>query len=221
MDKHTLEFQEFWNRRQKAFGNTRRSVLFKNLPENVNNALHRSHVQFIIDNLPEDSKSLLDVGCGYGRLTQEIHKIRENIKLNGIELCEGFAKKFNDDFGPCFHGSMLEYESTESFDAILFVTVLMYAERKEVGRVIQKFWEKLNPEGVLICIEPCLNFIIMFKRIIEGNQADVLYLNKDELFKLFQNQPRAKALSAIKSFGILPLINWPILHYGFVFKKEG
>jgi len=220
MDDHTQQFQVFWNQRQKTFGNTPRSVLFKNLPESVNNAIHKKHTNFIINNLPEPAQSLLDVGCGYGRLAGEIRSARSNLKIQGIELCEEFAKKFSNNFGPCYHGSMQDYVSSESFDVILFVTVLMYAEKGDVKRIIEKFWSQLNPGGMLFCIEPCLNFLFKWKQAKgRGQELHALYFRKKELSDLLNAQPQA-VISTHKSFGLLPLINFPALHYGFAVKKD-
>jgi len=218
MDNHTQQYQSFWNQRQKLFGNTPRSVLFKGLPESVNVAIHKKHVQFITNNLPKSTKSLLDVGCGYGRLAGEIKATRSNLKMQGIELCEEFAKKFSGDFGPCYHGSMLDYISSESFDVILFVTVLMYAQKKDLNHIIEKFWSQLNPGGILICIEPCLNFLIKWQQVKGVQNLQALYFRKQELFDLLQAQPQA-VITNQKSFGLFPLLNFPILHYGFAIRK--
>ena len=218
MDHHTQQFQSFWNKRQKVFGNTPRSVLFKNLPASINGAIHKQHVRFIIDNIPESSKSLLDVGCGYGRLAGEIQLARSNLKIQGIELCEEFARKFAEDFVPCFQGSMLDYASSESFDVVLFVTVLMYAQKEAVKQIIEKFWLQLSPGGTFICIEPCLNFLIKWQQVREGQELQALYFKEQELFDVLHAQPQS-VLTAQRSFGLLPLINYPALHYGFVVRK--
>jgi len=218
MNDHTQEYQNFWDQRQKLFGNTLRSVLFKNLPDSVNNSIHKKHTKFIISNLPGSAQSLLDVGCGYGRLAEEIQSARNNLKIQGVELCEEFARKFSKNFGPCFNGSMLDYVFSESFDVIIFVTVLMYAQKNDLKQIIEKYWSQLNPGGLLICIEPCLNFLIKWQQVKGVGELHVLYFKKQELLELLLTQPHA-ILTTQKSFGLLPLINYPTLHYGFAIKK--
>jgi len=218
MDDHTQQFQTFWDQRQKSLGNTPRSVLFKNLPTSINTAIHKRHVQFILNNIPESASSLLDVGCGYDRIAGEIQPERQNLKMHGIEFCEEFANKYSEHFGPCFHGSMLDYNSSETFDVILFVTTLMYIPREGTGQVIKKFWNLLNPGGILICIEPCLNFSIRFKQAITSQETHATYFKKQEIPDLVKTQPKA-VLSELKSFGLIPFLNWPTLHYGLAFKN--
>ena len=223
IDMHTQKIRNAWEEREKKLGNNLRSVLFKNLPDWMNDSLHYRHSQFIIKNLPKQGKSLLDVGCGFGRLSREIAKVKPEVKISGIDICPAFAKQFENEFSECFNGSMQDYKQEKTFDTILMVTVLMYAKHEDIYEILNKFWSILAVGGRLICIENYENILIDFRRLINnqllqptGNQ--VIYFKRHELENLLVKLPYSDIV-AKRTFSLIPCFSFPVLHHGFVLQK--
>ena len=223
MDIHTQKIRRAWEERQKKLGSNHRSVLFKNLPSWMNESLHHRHSGFIIHHLPQQAKILLDVGCGFGRLAHEIMKAKPEIKINGIELCPAFAQQFETEFSGCFQGSMQDYNPDQTFDAILIVTVLMYAKHEDILNLLQKFWSALVVGGRLICIEPYENILIRLIRqisnhLLQPTCGQVVYFQRHELESLLNALPAANMVGRC-AFSLMPWFNFPVLHHGFVLQK--
>lgn len=223
MDSRTKEIQTSWDDRQQLMGNNIQSVLYKNLPGPINQRLHRKHMEFILHAVKPDHYKFLDVGCGYGRISSEIMSKRSDVKIQGVELCQAYAEKFREDIGSCFHGTLQEYQPEDKFDVIIIVTVLMYAGTEELPGIIDKLWNALNPGGRIICIEQSMNLLIklrqaMKNRHFEPTGGDVIYFAKEELEKKFSHLTGLHKIDS-RAFGMLPLLNLPTMHNGFVFEK--
>lgn len=218
-----IQQKEAWAYRQLKYGNSRRSVLFKGLPDFLNNRIHNLHTKFIVEHMPEGAKTLLDVGSGYGRISGEIRKKFKTMTLEGVELCPAYVEHYRENFGDCFEGLASEYHSEKKFDVIVMVTILMYQEHDKMGEFLSKYWGLLKSGGCLICIEPFDNVMIKYKRIkskIKKNKKlDEYYFSKSEICDLITALP-GNRLVADEIFGMLPAINRPILHYGVVAIKD-
>ena len=190
----------------------------------MNDSIHKSHTKFVLNNLPIVTNSILDVGCGYGRIANEIRKVAPNADIQGVEICKSFADKFIINYENCFVGSIENYIPSKKFDLIIIITVLMYIEISEIPPIITKLWEALNKNGRLICIEPSNSFLVAARKLIKRKQLqptgeDVLYFSEKEFSKLFQIQKSSGLLIANEYFGLLPILNKPILHHGLVLEK--
>lgn len=224
MDSRTEEIQQAWDERQQRLGSNQRSVLYKNLPSFFNQSLHRRHSQFIVDNIPSQAKSLLDIGCGYGRLSKEVQKHHPKIDISGVELCQAFSQQFEREFLECYHGSIQSFHPQKQYDAILIVTVLMYVDRSELKDLLLRYWEALPSGGRFICIEQFDNILIQLRRSFLKNKLqptgkEVYYFQNNELFKLLSALPGSQVIAKQK-FGLLPLINRPVMHTGVVLQKD-
>jgi len=224
MSKHMENISLSWTMRQKKFGNTTRSVLFKNLPNWMNDSIHKRHSEFVLENLPKMTSDVLDVGCGYGRMAAEIKKKNPSIKIQGVELCKPFADKFISDYGNCFVGSVQEYTPSKKFDVIIIVTVLMYTEISEISSIITKLWHSLNKNGRLICIEPSTSFLIEARRLLRKKELqptgeNVHYFSKSEFLEVVEKNLNSSMFVANQSFGLFPIISKPVIHHGLVFEK--
>lgn len=165
MTQRIDELKKAWNERQARLGSSKRAVLFKRLPGWLNESIHRRHVKFILDNIPANTNSILDVGCGYGRISSEIKIRKPETRFQGVDLCTEFAAAYERDIGPCFNGPVQEFASDERFDAILIVTTLMYLDVTEHEPVLQRLWAMLNDGGCLICIEPASEMFTLWRRL--------------------------------------------------------
>ena len=212
-----------WDERQRTLGNTAQAVLFKNLPAGFNTRLHRAHVRFLIENLPTDSRSLLDVGCGYGRTATAIKQQFPEMHIEGVELCEEFAKAFETSVGPCFNGSVAEFATASEFDAITIVTLLMYLNQEQQRQVLAKLWDYLSPGGRLIVIEPYLNLLTSMRRVLHVRTlaptgGEVGYFRAPEFANLLVTAMPGAVLVNMTRFN-MPFTVFPTLHLGAVIEK--
>lgn len=213
-----------WDSRQKLLGNNLNSVLFKNFPSFMNKSLHKRHVEFIINNIPHGSSKLLDLGCGYGRVSDEILKSLGNIKISGVDLSEEFCKAFNMKFESCYHGSIQDFNSEDKYNVILMITVLMYLDKQDIQKTLSKYWNLLEPGGRIICIEPIDNILISTRkhlnlRSFKPTSGNVTYFTSSVLMKYFSQIDDARIIE-LKTFGIFPFINKPSLHMGIAIEKD-
>jgi len=72
MSDRIQHLKDAWDDREQRLGATKRSVLFKRFPGWLNQSIHRRHRSFVLRHLPEKASRVLDVGCGYGRMSLEI-----------------------------------------------------------------------------------------------------------------------------------------------------
>jgi SAM-dependent methyltransferase len=217
------DIKEQWAQRQRELGNTTRAVLFKNLPAGINERLHRAHVRFLVDNLPAGARTMLDVGCGYGRTAAAVKLQFPHIEISGVELCEEFAKAFAASIGPCFAGSIAEYETDQQFDAITIVTLLMYLDPPQQRLALAKLWNHLRPGGRMILIEPYLNLLTSLRRkfrvrALAPTGGEVGYFRSADFSTLLSTALPGAIQSGMTHFN-MPFAGFPTLHLGAVLQK--
>jgi len=211
--------RESWDARQGVYGNSLRSVLFKNLPSSLNNRLHQKHVDFVLKSLPECQGSLLDVGCGYGRMSAEVQRHKPSMTFEGVEICAEFADKFRQDLGDCYHGSAVSYVPSAQFDVVLMVTILMYQTPETFSEFLHKYWQSVKVGGVLICVEPYRNMLVRYRQYNASEPQTEHYFERNQLKALLSALPNS-SVTCHQQFGLLPLVNQPVLHHGITVYKE-
>jgi 2-polyprenyl-3-methyl-5-hydroxy-6-metoxy-1,4-benzoquinol methylase len=219
MNKQIQNLKEEWTQREKTFGNHKRAVLFKRFPNWLNNSIHNRHMKFILKNIPNNCKSVLDVGAGYGRISQELKSIYPNTTFNGIELCKEFSVNYNKKIGPCFNGTVQDFHSDKKYDVIIIVTLLMYLNSVDRELTIKKLYSNLETGGTIICIEPAIEFINLWKKVTYKENASptggkVKYFKKIELQNLF-----LYPVYISKSINLVPFTKSTALHHAVVIKK--
>jgi len=212
-----------WNERQKEMGSTQRSVLFKNFPTYLNDIVHATHTKFILENMPDELETALDLGCGYGRISIEIKNKHPLVSIEGVEIGDTFSEDFRKTIGSCFKGSMQDYQPRHCFDLIIIITALMYIPEIEIQKTIDKYWSFLNNGGHFICIEPYESSLIKLRKASKNKTLaptgeQVKYFKRDELTSIFDGLPNASQVDK-RFFGIIPFINTPRLHVGICYKK--
>lgn len=213
-----------WGKRQAELGNTRRSVMLKNLPDFLNTSIHNKHISYILSELPSGPLAVLDVGCGWGRISLDLIKARPDLHVEGIELNGRFAARFSDSIGPCVTGPVQEFSPEKKYDVIMFVTSLMYLDRQEMTAVLIKMWKALNIGGKLICIEPATNFLTTMRQRSKTHKfkptgESVAYFQSGELAGILSNLPHAE-VSTEGNIGFLPFLNDPAVHRAVTSRKN-
>jgi SAM-dependent methyltransferase len=202
-----------WEERGEELGSSKRAVLFKRFPRFLNEYIHKRHIKFCMRNIPEGNISILDVGCGYGRVSSEIlHASTSEITFQGVELSTVFAKAYQENIGSCFNGPVQDFTSNKTFDSVVIVTLLMYLEESEQQEVLVRLWELLKPGGVLICIEPAVEFNELWRKITRTPDASPTggkvgsYVLDDLVNKVNSlSGIRLKEATSISLFGLVPL----------------
>jgi len=215
--------QNQWDERQSNLGNTDRAVLFKNFPDSFNQAVHQAHLRFLMASMPGDAENMLDVGCGFGRLSLPLKERFTGLSIEGVEFCEEFAREFEKNVGLCFHGSAADFIPQKPYAFITVVTLLMYLDRQQQSALFARLWESLRPGGRLVVIEPYLNMLISLRRMLKlkkfaptGGHVD--YFSRKDLLELLAQIAPVTAISALR-FINMPVTGFPRLHIGVCLEK--
>lgn len=211
------ELRQAWNERGERLGMTKRAVLFKRFPGWLNESIHRRHVKFVLDNCPASARTILDVGCGYGRISREIAAHRPALNFQGVDLCTEFAKEYARQVGPCFDGPIQDFHTDEFFDSILIVTTLMYLGADEHEDVLRRLWLMLNPGGSIICVEPASEFFALWRRLTGNASASptggtIGHFSRQELHDKLINLEGAR-LSDMRSVNLVPFVVATSVHH--------
>ena len=145
-----------WDTRSRFFGNSIQGVLLKNLPEVLNYHIHNWHIHCIFSFLENNPPArLLDIGCGYGRLSLPLLERFSALQLFGIDLSTHYVELYKKSLKhPALACSIQNLPSDLGvFDCILVVTVLMYIPKQDLEAAISGIIRHLKENGKLIIIE--------------------------------------------------------------------
>lgn len=147
-----------WEQRAMQSGNRLSGVLFRGFSEQANAAMHRWHEWVVSEaflSRVANSARLLDLGCGYGRLSKTIRTRRPDIAILGQDVSLAYCKLFHDGVGDCVQadGCRLPF-ATDAFDAVMAVTCLMYGSRAAVHAQMADIRRVLRPHGTLLLLDP-------------------------------------------------------------------
>jgi SAM-dependent methyltransferase len=153
LNKNKIE----WERRSELLKDSIRSVLYKGLPDIVNEHFHNWHKKILLKFVEARGKmKVLDVGCGYGRLSIPIIEKFPDVDIIGLDISENYVRLYKEKTNrPAFIGSIENIPAElGSFDYIICVTVLMYLNGENLKQAIANLLFHLKPDGRLILIEP-------------------------------------------------------------------
>ena len=147
-----------WNRRAVLLGESFSSVMEQSFPQVVNKAVHDIHIREILRAMPEGTKRVLDVGCGWGRIATDVAQ-KQNVHVSGIDISSHFVKLFNKrlkEQGKAVVGDMRQIPFGDNvFDLVYCVVSLMYlSSKQDQKKALTEIMRVLKKDGVLILIEP-------------------------------------------------------------------
>ncbi|MGD0021416.1 MAG: class I SAM-dependent methyltransferase [Smithellaceae bacterium] len=150
-----MDNKEVWGKRSVLLGNQINGVLFSGMPQILNEHFHNWQIKIILSNISSIDKNLLDVGCGYGRLSMPIIERFPMLRIKGIDISENYVRLFKENTKQDALQCEIEKYPFEKnyFDCILCSTVLMYVKKQNHSFVLQKLINSLNDTGKLILIE--------------------------------------------------------------------
>lgn len=155
-----------WEKRAAEQGTTLSGVLYRGLPEILNDHLHRWHADLItchvLPRVPPGGR-VVDLGCGFGRLGAVVRDARPDVDLLGVDLAVNYCRMFADTTGAgalCADLGALPL-ATGSVDAVIAVTSLMYVAPPERRDVLDALHSLLRDGGVVLLVDPGYEFTAM------------------------------------------------------------
>ena len=183
----------------------------KNLVKPHRVSVYRRHVRFDADNCPKDPNYILDVGCGYGRISAELTNRFPATQFQGVDLCTEFAEQYEQHFGLCFNGAVQDFRPDKQFQLIIIVTTLMYLTAEEQDDVLCRLWSALSPGGRVVCIEPASEIFNLWRGLTGRESASptggtVAHFLRQQLFDKFAQLSRARIVDekSIKLVSVVP-----------------
>lgn len=133
-------------------------VLFQGLSEQSNSILHEWHAWIVrtqfLPRLPHSAR-ILDLGCGYGRLSKVIATERPDIQLIGQDLALDYCRMFIAACGPCaLADASAPPFLPASFDGVMAITCLMYVPDEALTHTLAALHSILRINGVMLSIDP-------------------------------------------------------------------
>ncbi len=120
---------------------------------------YQSYISFIKDEiLKKVPKSVLDVGCGDGRLLSEIGRTKTPPSLTGIDYSTSsiaLAKGLNHNIPITFQViDLLEEDFNETFEMVSLIEVLEHIEPTQLTTFIHKVQNRVASGGYLLVTVP-------------------------------------------------------------------
>lgn len=149
-----------WEQRADEYNRDIKGVLFRGLSMQSNLLLHEWHAWIVLNvllpRLPQRSR-LLDLGCGYGRLSDVVARARPDIEIVGQDIASGYCRTFANSHGQCVLASATQPPFRDAcFDGILGITCLMYVPRVSMPDILASLNMLLRPRGVILMLDPGL-----------------------------------------------------------------
>lgn len=171
--KHQLRTE--WEQRAAAEGSSYTGVLLRNLPPVLNHYLHERHVEVVLNRLlprlPQGAL-VLDLGCGYGRISSHIKAARPDIQLVGVDFAFSYCQQFTQNVEAaalCADLSALPF-AKGCVHGVVAVTALMYIPAAKQEAVMDHLLQRVQPQGFAIFIDPGAEFLGLV-HLINGRRS--------------------------------------------------
>jgi len=123
-------------------------------------------IKFIIEELEKIKfDSLIDIGCGDGRITREIHGHFPNVKIAGIDISKiaiDIAQALNPEL--IFEeNNIINKKKIEKFDIAILIEVIEHINPSRLELFIEKTSEFVSDSGFLLLTTPSKNMKVSAK----------------------------------------------------------
>lgn len=200
MLKINSDIYKFWEERSIKYNDQIEGVLPKSFPRDVNLYLDSWMYEKIKSEIKTlKQKKILDLGCGYGRISEKILKEFPKSELRGVDISGHYVSVYNKKLHPRGKAEIgdirkLSFKDS-SFDLVFMVTTLMYiSEAKDQEKVINEIFRVLKKDGKFVIIERNLiahNLVTLFGLIekIRGKtnkEIPAVSINSRELTRIIE-----------------------------------
>lgn len=168
---------EYWDKRSKKYTNSIEGVLDKSLVIEMNMYLDNWMYKQVQKILKSDRRvNILDIGCGYGRISRKIINDYPNARVKGLDISKNFVNIYNSNLNPkaiAYEGlaEKLPFKDS-SFDVVLIIATLMYVlDDQKQNDVLSEVSRVLKKNGRLLLIEPTWisSFYLFLGRLLKFN----------------------------------------------------
>jgi predicted TPR repeat methyltransferase len=194
-------------------------------------ALRRILVDAMLRSIESPVHSLLDAGCGNGRLCADVIRPRlpALTRAHGIDFVESAVSEAAAVFDRAILGNVLELEALTSgrYDLVNSTEVFLYIRPAEVGRFFAAHAAVLEPRGLFLLTVPNLRSV--YRRILRP-PAD-LFVNPLDAESIVA-AAEGRGLRLVRCWGVdaaglvyrrAPRLvrDWLAYELSFLFRKEG
>ncbi len=194
------KIQNLWEERSQKYKSNVKGVLPKAFPDWLNNILHNWMYSQIKSSI-KNGDTVLDLGCGYGRLAKEVLQDFRKTKVNGVDIAKTYVTLFNKNLAPRGKAVVADIKKlpfkSGSVDVVYMVTTLMYlTSKKDQQKAIAEIFRVLKLHGKFIFIERnpgghslmTLGGLITKLRGKKNKEIESVSFTKDQMGKLLSSQ---------------------------------
>ncbi len=106
--------------------------------------------QKIASHIPSDAITIVDYGCGIGRLTKAVLGLNDKIRILGIDASPEKLRLAREYVNDCRFIPMFPDDLTENFDFVYSVYVLQHVAAIELRHVLERIHCFLRPRGKFV-----------------------------------------------------------------------
>jgi 2-polyprenyl-3-methyl-5-hydroxy-6-metoxy-1,4-benzoquinol methylase len=186
-------------------------------------------IEFIIDKIKQEQfTSLVDIGCGDGRLTKELREEFKNQEVDGIDYSEKAIclAKAMDFYGNYHCVDILSKQWNKKYDIALLIEVFEHIHPEKSEDFLNAVAHLLNPEGVLILTVPHINVPVESKHYRHFTIAAIFqcleqYFNIVEVIPFEKNDKLKGFIDFLLANELFILNNWKLRNkiYKFYMKN--
>lgn len=168
-----------WEERSKIFKDTLKGVMFTSFTDSNNKVIHDWELSILREYFPKTvkNKNILDIGCGYGRLSVPLAKEFNNAKFYGIDCSSEYISLYNKSLGKKGKAILSDIDKwplkNKKFDLIFIITLLMYLSDLEIKNLIQNIKKNTHKDTIIV--------------VIENNKSGVSYITGFGLLTFVKN----------------------------------
>ena len=168
--------RSLWEERARRHKSSSAGVLFEGLPPEANDVVHSWHRWLIDEKLGPtlmEGGLVMDVGCGFGRLSQGLGSSFPSQQLFGLDFVFDYARQYEAKTnGRAVVADLAQMPvRPRTFDAIICVTALMYLSESRAKSVVADLIDMLRPGGVALFVEPGAEFLRVAARLRRSSSS--------------------------------------------------
>ena len=148
-----------WDTRYKTYGERIEGVLQKSFPKPLNEYFHKWMFNQLKNRICKGRRAqVLDLGCGYGRLSKAILDEFPKAQTKGVDISHISVGLYNKNLSPRGRGYKSDIKKLpfrdKSFDFVFMVTTLMYVtDLKNRRKAMDEIFRVLKSGGKFVFIE--------------------------------------------------------------------